>query len=112
MDMTGEYRIPAGKQQVWEALNDDGVNHAPVTISGSAGDHVVFSGSNRGNLRAYDPYTGEVLWGYQFSGGVSIQGGAAIGEGILVVGAGYHSALGGARPGERNEVRAFSVDGE
>ncbi len=96
---------------VWATLNDEGVNHASVTISGSAGDHVVFVGSNRGKLRAYDPDTGEVLWEYQFSGGVNIQGGAAIGEGILVVGAGYHSALGGARPGEGNELRAFSIDG-
>ena len=101
---TGEIR--------WETLNDEGVNHAPVTISGPAGDHVVFVGSNRGKLRAYHPDTGEVLWDYQFEGGVSIQGGAAIGEGILVVGAGYHSALGGARPGEHNEVRAFAVDGQ
>lgn len=30
MDMTGEYRIPAGKQQVWEALNDPEVLRASI----------------------------------------------------------------------------------
>ena len=30
MDMTGEYRIPAGKQQVWEALNNPEVLRASI----------------------------------------------------------------------------------
>ena len=30
MDMTGEYRIPAARQQVWEALNDPEVLKAAI----------------------------------------------------------------------------------
>ena len=30
MDMTGEYRIPADKQRVWEALNDPEVLRASI----------------------------------------------------------------------------------
>ncbi len=34
MEMTGEYRIPAPRQVVWDALTDPSAPIAPVTISG------------------------------------------------------------------------------
>ena len=97
---------------LWQTWNGIGVNHAPVTIAGPKDDLVVFEGSNRGVLRAYDGKDGHVLWSYEFSKGTSIQGGATVANGMVFVGAGYHSALGGGRKGAGNELRAFSLDSQ
>lgn len=97
---------------LWQTWNETGVNHAPVTIAGPKNDLVVFEGSNRGVLRAYDGKDGRMLWDYQFTKGTSIQGGATVANGMVFVGAGYHSALGGAHRGAGNELRAFSLDGK
>jgi outer membrane protein assembly factor BamB len=88
------------------------VNHAPVIIAGPKEDLVVFEGSNRGVLRAYDAKDGRIVWQYRFTKGAHIQGGAVVANGMVFVGAGYHSALGGAQKGEGNELRAFSLDGK
>ncbi len=89
-----------------------GVNHAPVILAGPKNDLVVFEGSNRGVLRAYDASDGRIVWQHQFTKGTSIQGGAVVANGMVFVGAGYHSALGGAQKGKGNELRAFSLDGK
>jgi polyvinyl alcohol dehydrogenase (cytochrome) len=96
---------------LWQTWNGVGINSAPVIIAGPKDDLVVFEGSNRGTLRAYDAKDGRVVWSYQFTKGTSIQGGAIVANGMVFVGAGYHSALGGARTGAGNELRAFSLDG-
>lgn len=96
---------------LWQTWNETGVNHAPVIIAGPKDDLVVFEGSNRGVLRAYDARNGRVVWSFQFTKGTSIQGGATVANGMVFVGAGYHSALGGAQKGAGNELRAFSLDG-
>jgi polyvinyl alcohol dehydrogenase (cytochrome) len=97
---------------LWQTWNVVGVNHAPVIIAGPKEDLVVFEGSNRGVLRAYDAKDGRIVWQYRFSKGTNIQGGAVVANGMVFVGAGYHSALGGAQKGEGNELRAFSLDGK
>lgn len=96
---------------LWQTDSAEGSTAAPVTLAGPRDDLVVFAGTTAGILQAYDGNTGEVLWSHAFTDGTSIQGGAAIANGMVFVGAGYHSALGGARPGEGNELRAFSLDG-
>jgi polyvinyl alcohol dehydrogenase (cytochrome) len=95
---------------LWQTWNETGVNHAPVIIAGPKDDLVVFEGSNRGVLRAYDAKDGRIIWSYQFTKGTSIQGGATVANGMVFVGAGYHSALGGAQKGAGNELRAFGLE--
>jgi polyvinyl alcohol dehydrogenase (cytochrome) len=101
--------VKSGKM-LWQTWNETGVNHAPVVIAGPKDDLVVFEGSNRGVLRAYDAKDGRVVWSYQFTKGTSIQGGATVANGMVFVGAGYHSALGGAQKGAGNELRAFALE--
>jgi polyvinyl alcohol dehydrogenase (cytochrome) len=98
-------------QILWQTWNGVGVNHAPVIAAGPREDLVLFEGSNRGVLRAYRARDGEIVWQHAFTKGTSIQGGAVVANGMVFVGGGYHSALGGARKGEGNELRAFSLDG-
>ena len=96
---------------VWQTPSAEGSTAAPITLAGPIDDLVVFAGTTRGVLQAYAGNTGELLWSHSFKQGTSIQGGAAVAGGMVFVGAGYHSALGGARPGQGNELRAFSIDG-
>ena len=74
-------------------------------------EQVIFGGTTAGRLIAYHADSGEILWSHQFQEGTRIVGGAVAAEGMVFVGAGYHSALGGARRGEGNEFRAFSIGG-
>lgn len=97
---------------LWQTASAEGSTAAPVTLAGPRDELVVFAGTTAGVLQAYDGNSGEVLWDFSFTEGTSIQGGAAIADGMVFVGAGYHSALGGARQGAGNELRAFSIDGE
>ena len=62
-----------------------GVNHAPVILAGPKNDLVVFEGSNRGVLRAYDASDGRIVWQHQFTKGTSIQGGAVVANGMVFV---------------------------
>jgi polyvinyl alcohol dehydrogenase (cytochrome) len=94
---------------LWQTWNGVGVNHAPVIIAGPKDDLVVFEGSNRGVLRAYRGHDGTIVWEHAFAKGTSIQGGAVVANGMVFVGGGFHSALGGARQGEGNELRAFAL---
>lgn len=94
---------------LWQTWNGVGSSHPPVIIAGPKDDLVVFEGDNRGVLRAYDGATGRVLWRDRFDKGTSIQGGAVVANGMLFVGGGFHSALGGARKGAGNELRAYGL---
>lgn len=94
---------------LWQTWNVVGLNHAPVIIAGPREDLVVFEGSNRGVLRAYDAKDGRIVWQHQFKRGTSIQGGAVVANGMLFVGSGYHSALGGAQKGDGNVLTAFAL---
>jgi polyvinyl alcohol dehydrogenase (cytochrome) len=87
---------------------------APVTLIPG----VVFSGSEDGNLRAYDTRTGQVIWdfndlrqfetvnGVKASGGSMDATGAAVAGGMLYVDSGYTNEISG------NVLLAFSVDGK
>ncbi len=97
---------------LWQTWTVTGVNRAPVILAGPRDDLVVFEGSTDGVLRAYDAKDGRILWEDRLGRGIGIQGGAVVANGMVFVGAGYHSALGGARKGEGNELRAFSLDGK
>ena len=97
---------------LWQTWTVTGVNRAPVILAGPRDDLVVFEGSTDGVLRAYDAKDGRILWEDRLGKGIGIQGGAVVANGMVFVGAGYHSALGGARKGEGNELRAFSLDGK
>jgi polyvinyl alcohol dehydrogenase (cytochrome) len=94
---------------LWQTWNGVGGNHAPVVIAGPQNDLVVFVGDNRGVLRAYDGRTGRIIWQDRFEKGTSIQGGATVADGMVFVGGGFHSALGGARRGPGNELRAYGL---
>lgn len=94
---------------IWQTWNGVGASHPPVIIAGPRDDVVVFEGNNRGVLRAYDGKTGRVLWEDRFDPGTNIQGGAVVANGMVFVGGGFHSALGGARTGAGNELRAYGL---
>ncbi|MCC6537510.1 MAG: PQQ-binding-like beta-propeller repeat protein [Bryobacterales bacterium] len=107
---------PATGRQLWSTLpSPRSAQMAPATATPQA----VFSGDMAGQLRAYDPAAGKVIWefntarefhgtvnGVQARGGSINGAGVVVAEGMVFAGSGY-GILGG-RPG--NVLLAFGVD--
>jgi polyvinyl alcohol dehydrogenase (cytochrome) len=86
---------------------DGGSNFGPITVTGTGANKLVFAGSNRNFIRAYDANDGKVLWEYDTGGAVG--GGPTVVEGVLYVGSGYQFLRVGKK---NNKLFAFSIDGK
>jgi polyvinyl alcohol dehydrogenase (cytochrome) len=82
-----------------------------VTVAMSEGNGVVYAGSLAGsgtNMYALDAATGEIKW--KFESGGAVVSGAAIVDGTVYWGSGYHTKiLGLPYPGDSHKLYAFSV---
>ncbi|MEW6212057.1 MAG: PQQ-binding-like beta-propeller repeat protein, partial [Acidobacteriota bacterium] len=93
---------------LWQtAAPDRGANFGPVTVTGTGDDRLVFAGTNKNFIRAYDARDGKILW--EFDTGGAVGGGASIVDGVVYVGSGYQF-LGVGKP--NNKLYAFSIDGK
>ena len=93
---------------LWKTLAPDGgSNFGPITVTGTGTGRLVFAGSSRNAICAYDAKDGKILW--QFDTGGAVGGGPTVVDGVLYVGSGYQSL----RVGKgNNKLYAFSVDGK
>lgn len=93
---------------LWQTPSpDNGSNFGPITVTGTGANRLVFAGSNRNFIRAYDAKDGKILW--EFDTGGAVGGGPTVVDGVLYVGSGY-SFL---RVGKlNNKLYAFSIDGK
>lgn len=86
---------------------DGGSNFGPITVTGTGNDRLVFAGSSKGFIRAYDAKDGKILW--EFDTGGAVGGGPTVSRGVLYVGSGYTFL----RIGKgNNKLYAFSIDGK
>jgi polyvinyl alcohol dehydrogenase (cytochrome) len=93
---------------LWQTVAPDkGANFGPVTITGTGDDRLVFAGTNKNFIRAYNAKDGKILW--EFDTGGAVGGGASIVDGVVYVGSGYQF-LGVGKP--NNKLYAFSIDGK
>jgi polyvinyl alcohol dehydrogenase (cytochrome) len=93
---------------LWQTKSPDGgANFGPVTVTGTGANRLVFAGSSRNFIRAYDAKDGKVLWEHDTGGAVGC--GATIVDGVLYVGSGYQNLRVG-KP--NNKLFAFSIDGK
>jgi polyvinyl alcohol dehydrogenase (cytochrome) len=86
---------------------DGGSNFGPITVTGTDDNRLVFAGSSRGFIRAYNALDGKVLWEFDTGGGVG--GGPTVVNGVVYLGSGYQNLRIG-KP--NNKLYAFSVDGK
>lgn len=86
---------------------DKGANFGPLTVTGTGETRLVFAGTNRNFIRAYDAKDGKILW--EFDTGGSVGGGISVVDGTVYVGSGYQF-LGIGKP--NNKLYAFSIDGK
>jgi polyvinyl alcohol dehydrogenase (cytochrome) len=93
---------------LWKTLAPDGgSNFGPITVTGKGNNRLVFVGSTKGLICAYDARNGKVLW--QFDTGGAVGGGATVVDGMLYVGSGYRFLTVGK---SNNKLYAFSLDGK
>lgn len=86
---------------------DGGSNFGPITVTGRGSTKLVFAGSSKGFIRAYDARSGKILW--EFDTGGAVGGGPTVVDGVLYVGSGYTFL----RIGKgNNKLYAFSLDGK
>ncbi|MFY9558070.1 MAG: PQQ-binding-like beta-propeller repeat protein [Blastocatellia bacterium] len=86
---------------------DGGANFGPITVTGTGDNRLVFAGTNRNFIRAYDAKDGKVLW--EFDTGGAVGGGPTVVDGVVYVGSGYQFL----RLGKANKkLYAFSLDGK
>lgn len=86
---------------------DGGSNFGPITVTGRGANKLVFAGSSKGFIRAYDARSGKILW--EFDTGGAVGGGPTVVDGVLYVGSGYTFL----RIGKgNNKLYAFSLDGK
>ena len=86
---------------------DGGSNFGPITATGRGANKLVFAGSSKGFIRAYDARSGKILW--EFDTGGAVGGGPTVVDGVLYVGSGYTFL----RIGKgNNKLYAFSLDGK
>lgn len=86
---------------------DGGSNFGTITASGAGTGELVFAGSSRNFIRAYDAGSGKILWEYDTGGAVG--GGPTVVDGVMYVGSGYQFLRIG-KP--NNKLYAFSIDGK
>jgi polyvinyl alcohol dehydrogenase (cytochrome) len=76
-------------------------------VTGTGDNRLVFAGSNKNFIRAYDAKDGKILW--EFDTGGAVGGGPTVVDGVLYVGSGYQFL----RVGKPNKkLSAFSIDGK
>ncbi|HEX5734051.1 MAG TPA: PQQ-binding-like beta-propeller repeat protein [Blastocatellia bacterium] len=93
---------------LWQTVNPDrGAVFGPVTVTGTGDNRLVFAGTNRNFIRAYNAKDGKILW--EFDTGGAVGGGATVVDGAVYVGSGYQFLRVG-KP--NNKLYAFSVDGK
>jgi polyvinyl alcohol dehydrogenase (cytochrome) len=93
---------------LWQTINPDrGAVFGPVTVTGTGDNRLVFAGTNRNFIRAYNAKDGKILW--EFDTGGAVGGGATVVDGVVYVGSGYQFLRVG-KP--NNKLYAFSVDGK
>jgi polyvinyl alcohol dehydrogenase (cytochrome) len=93
---------------LWQTMSpDNGANFGPITVTGTGDDRLVFAGSNKNFIRAYNAKDGKILW--EFDTGGAIGGGPTVADGVMYVGSGYQFLRIG-KP--NNKLYAFSVDGK
>ncbi|MGH9759215.1 MAG: PQQ-binding-like beta-propeller repeat protein, partial [Blastocatellia bacterium] len=78
-----------------------------ISVTGSGANELVFAGSSRSFIRAYNAATGKVAW--EFDTGGAVGGGPTIVDGVLYVGSGYQFLRVGKT---NNKLYAFSLDGK
>jgi polyvinyl alcohol dehydrogenase (cytochrome) len=94
-------------QLLWQTPSPDGgANLGPITVTGTGDNRLVFAGSFRGFVRAYNARTGKIAWEFDTNGAVG--GGLTVVDGVLYVGSGY------LRLGGKSNTRlfAFSIEGK
>ncbi|HLG14128.1 MAG TPA: PQQ-binding-like beta-propeller repeat protein [Blastocatellia bacterium] len=93
---------------LWKTLAPDkGANFGPITVTGTGDNRLVFAGTNKNFIRAYDAKDGTTLW--EFDTGGAVGGGPTVADGVLYVGSGYQFL----RIGKPNKkLYAFSIDGK
>jgi len=93
---------------IWKTnAPDGGANFGPITVTGTGDNRLVFGGTNRNFIRAYDAKDGKVLW--EFDTGGAVGGGPTVVDGVVYVGSGYQFL----RVGKPNKkLYAFSIDGK
>jgi polyvinyl alcohol dehydrogenase (cytochrome) len=93
---------------IWQIPAQDGGSHfGPLTVTGTANNRLVFAGSSKGHIYAYNALSGEILW--QFDTGGAVGGGPTVVDGVLYVGSGYQFLRIGKA---NNKLYAFSLDGK
>jgi polyvinyl alcohol dehydrogenase (cytochrome) len=93
---------------IWQIPAQDGGSHfGPLTVTGTANNRLVFAGSSKGHIYAYNALSGEILW--QFDTGGAVGGGPTVVDGVLYVGSGYQFLRIGKA---NNKLYAFSIDGK
>ena len=93
---------------LWQTKSPDGgSNFGPITVTGTGDNRLVFAGSNRNFIRAFDAKDGKILW--EFDTGGAVGGGPTVVDGVVYVGSGYQFL----RVGKPNKkLYAFSIDGK
>ncbi len=93
---------------LWQTVNPDrGAVFGPVTVTGTGDNRLVFAGTNRNFIRAYNAKDGKIVW--EFDTGGAVGGGATVVDGVVYVGSGYQFLRVG-KP--NNKLYAFSIDGK
>lgn len=93
---------------LWQTKNPDGgANFGPLSVTGTGANRLVFAGSNRNFIRAYDGKDGKILW--EFDTGGAVGGGPTVVDGVLYVGSGYQFLRIGKK---NNKLYTFSIDGK
>lgn len=93
---------------LWKTLAPDGgSNFGPITVTGTGNNRLVFAGSARNSIYAYNAKDGKILWQFDTGGGVG--GGPTVVDGVLYIGSGYQLMRIG-KP--NNKLYAFSIDGK
>lgn len=93
---------------LWQTVNPDrGAVFGPVTVTGTGDNRLVFAGTSRNFIRAYNAKDGKILW--EFDTGGAVGGGPTVVDGVVYVGSGYQFLRVG-KP--NNKLYAFSVDGK
>ncbi len=93
---------------VWQTPSpDNGSNFGPITVTGTGANRLVFAGTNKNFIRAYDAKDGKILW--EFDTGGAVGGGPTVVDGVLYLGSGYTFLRVGKA---NNKLYAFSIDGK
>lgn len=93
---------------LWKTVAPDGgSNFGPITVSGKGANRLVWAGSSKNHVYAYNAADGKILWEFDTGGGVG--GGLTVVDGTVYVGSGYTMLRIGKA---NNKLYAFSLEGK